>query len=105
MNPYSFYSEFTENDIIKFIPFIEIIKTTDDKYVNWVNDMRLDLLSFDYYGEPNYGKLILMANPHLGNDEYDFRQDDIIRIPYPLNSAIDRYIKAVKKYNLLELDI
>lgn len=58
--------------------------------------MRLDNLSYKYYGDPNYGWLILLANPEHGSLEFDLQDGITLRIPYPLETAIERYEKKVK---------
>ena len=57
--------------------------------------MRFDNLSYKYYGDPNYGWLILMANPNLGSMEFEIRNGSKLRIPYPLQTAINRFEIAV----------
>jgi hypothetical protein len=60
--------------------------------------MRMDILSFEYYGDANYGWLILQANPEVGSLEYNIPNDTLIRIPFPLENALGNYIQDIKKY-------
>jgi hypothetical protein len=55
-------------------------------------------LSYQYYNDPNYGWLILQANPSCGSLEYKITNNSRLRIPYPLESAIQRYDEELKKY-------
>ena len=54
-----------------------------------------------YYNNPYYGVLILMANPSLATIEFDIEDGKTIRIPYPLESALERYNSALKIHNIL----
>ena len=74
---------------------------TDKKIVYKQNITRLDKLSQDYYNNPYHGWLILLANPQYGGLEFDIKDREILRIPYPFNSAIERYIKEVEIYKTL----
>ena len=60
--------------------------------------MRLDSLSYKYYGDANFGWLLMMANPQYGSMEFDIPDRVIFRIPYPLDSAILRYETKVNEY-------
>lgn len=99
MNEFNIYSDFIIDNKINFIPFIEIKISNEDKYITWNKEIhRLDILSNDYYGNSNYQLLIMLCNTKYGNDEFDYNDGDIIRIPYPFNSAVSRYIESVQKY-------
>lgn len=95
---YDRYAGFREEGMVKSVPFIPIEKYGSD--VNIIFDketMRMDTLSYKYYGDADYGWLILQANPSLGGFEFSIPNGSKIRIPYPLSSAIQRYEKGVKK--------
>ena len=62
----------------------------------------MDLLSFRYYQNANYGWLILQANPHLPSIEFMIEDNEKIRIPYPLESAINQYENDIKIYKEVE---
>lgn len=82
------------------IPFIKIPVTPTDYYITYeVGKTRLDTISYEYYGDANYGWLILQANPHLGALEYLIPNNSTIRVPYPLHSALSFYESNIKKYN------
>ena len=59
----------------------------------------MDNLSYRYYNDPNYGWLILQANPHLPSMEFNIPDGVILRIPYPLTTALKGYEKSVNKIN------
>lgn len=81
------------------LPFLRIPENGSDKYVAFDKQtMRMDTLSYKFYGDPNYGWLILNANPQLPPYEYMIEDGSTLRIPYPLSSAIDRYEKSIEKY-------
>jgi hypothetical protein len=102
MSTYNRYSKFTNDGTIELVPFISIDKMPTDYYVYYkANETRLDLLSYDYYNDPNYGWLILQANPQYGSLEFKIPHNALLRIPYPLDSAIANYNNAIKTYKEL----
>lgn len=99
---YSRYKQFTLNGTCKSVPFIEIEEGSNDCYTYYeVGKTRLDLLSHQYYDDPNYGWLILQANPEVSSWEYRIPNKTRLRIPYPLENAIQRYEDGIKQYNKL----
>lgn len=100
MDYYDRYSFFRNDNIIeKPLPFLKINKGDTDIYIDFKKDtMRLDTLSYKYYGDPNYAWLILSANPELPPYEYLIEDLSLIRIPYPIESALKRYEDAVNRY-------
>ena len=89
---YDRYAQYRKNGEVRFVPFLEIPKVVSDLYIVFDKTrMRFDTLSYKYYGNPDYGWLILQANPHLGGYEYSINDGVILRIPYPLTSALNRY--------------
>ena len=40
----------------------------------------------------------MMANPSYGSLEYSIPDGVVLRIPYPLNTAINRYENAINNY-------
>lgn len=99
MDYYDRYSSFRNDGTIDFVPFIEIDKYTTDKYVVFdKKSMRMDTLSYKYYGDANYGWLILQANPKYGSMEFSIPDGVSLRIPYPLETAITRYENGIKDY-------
>lgn len=97
---YDRYAKFKVNGIVQpKIPFIEIPISDTDKYVIYDKEtMRMDLLSYKYYGDASFGWLILQANPSVGGYEFAIENGVEIRIPYPKNSAIERYEDSCNRY-------
>jgi hypothetical protein len=96
---YSRYKSFIVDGSYKKIPFIKIPKNNTDCYALYeMGKTRLDLLSYQYYDNPDYGWLILQANPQYGSLEYKIENNAMLRIPYPLETAIQGYENEIKKY-------
>jgi len=96
------YEEFRVNNKIKQIPGIRIAVGRTDKTIIYKKDKdRFDKLSQKFYGNPYHGWLILIANPEHGGLEFDIPNNTAIRIPFPFDSAINRYISEIKKYERL----
>ena len=104
---HSRYKTFIVDGSYRKVPLIEIPVNSTDIYVEYrVGRTRFDLLSYQYYGDANYGWLILQANPHIGSLEFRVEDGVRIRIPYPLESAIQGYESNISKYDkLYGLDI
>lgn len=100
MDYYDRYKKFRVDDTVKFpLPFFKIGESGGDIYLVFDRrSMRMDTLSYKYYGDPNYAWLILNANPELPPYEYLIEDGTSIRIPYPLSTAIERYEKSIAKY-------
>jgi len=99
MKTTSRYNAFIKNGKMDFVPFIPIVKQSTDYYIVYHADkMRMDTLSYDYYGNPNYGWLIMQANPEYGSLEFQFPDKSIIRIPYPLENALVNYNESLEYY-------
>ena len=94
------YKKFIKNGAIELVPFISIPKRNSDYYIRYKQDkMRMDILSSDYYNDPNYGWLILQANPEYGSLEYNIPDKSELRIPYPLDISLSDYRKSIENYN------
>lgn len=93
------YSNFVINNENKTVPFVKIPDEPTDKYVKFKKRFdRMDILSNRYYNNPYHGFLIMMANPEFGGLEFDIPNGATIRIPFPFESAIERYNKQVVSY-------
>lgn len=102
MASYSRYKSFIVDGNYTKIPSIEVPTSNSDIYTYYeVGKTRLDLLSYQYYGDPNYGWLILQANPEAGALEFRIKNRTRLRIPYPLENAIQGYESNIQKYNKL----
>jgi hypothetical protein len=96
------YSKFVKNGKCEFVPFIPILKQNSDYYVKYNPDeKRLDGLSYQYYGNPNYGWVILQANSEYGSLEFSIPKGSVIRIPFPIESVLEEYNMGIKKYREL----
>lgn len=92
MEYYDRYQKLRTNGIVKLMPNVTIEKANSDlKIIFNKNKMRLDMLSYKYYGDANYAWLILLANAKYGSMEFSIPNGVILRIPYPLSNAISRY--------------
>lgn len=99
MSYYDRYKFFRKDGFVEpVVPFAKIAKSGTDVILSFDSaTMRLDTLSYKYYGDANYAWLILNANPSVSSYEYQIMDGTSIRIPYPLDSALERYEKSVKK--------
>lgn len=99
MKTLSRYKNFINDGKCEFVPFIPIIKQKTDYYVTYNPDeMRMDMLSYQYYNNPNYGWVILQANPELGSLEFFIPKGSLLRIPFPIDVALEEYKNEIKKY-------
>jgi hypothetical protein len=102
MSTYDRYSQFRQDGKISLVPFGDIQEIDSDKYIVYKrNKTRLDNISYKMYGDPNYAWLILQANPQYGSMEFEIPDASVLRIPYPLSSAIERYRNSIEKDNKL----
>ena len=98
MDYYDRYSRFREDGNIKIVPFLKIDEYDTDIVITFnKRTMRMDTLSYKYYGDANYGWLIMQANPQYGSMEFSIPDGVSLRIPYPLNTAKTRYENAIQK--------
>ena len=97
------YSYFTTNGArTELVPFVAVPKQSTDIFIYYEkNRTRFDKLSYDYYGDPNYGWLILQANPDLGCYEYLIPNNTRLRIPYPLATTLTQYNSDIDVYDKL----
>lgn len=99
---YDRYSKFRKNGTMDLVPFVPIRVKSTDKYDYYKKgETRLDLLSYQYYGDPNYDWLIMQANPDYGSLEYNITDGSLLRIPYPLDTSIVQYNSDIDTYKRL----
>lgn len=99
---YDRYENFRANAEVKPMPGIPMpVNSTDKQVLYKAGKTRMDKLSQEYYGNPYHGWLIMLANPQWGGMEFDIPEGEVIRIPFPFTSAIERYILEVKKHKQL----
>lgn len=102
MKKYSRYSKFQSNSMAEFVPFIKVPQMNTDLFDYYEKGRtRLDLLSYQYYLDPNYGWLILQANPEYGSLEFNIPNGAKLRIPYPLDLAMVKYEEAIALHRKL----
>ena len=91
-------SRYTNLPINELNPISKIEISSTDLYIQFnKSKMVIDNLAFIYYNNSEYDYLIKLANPEYIYDE-DFEDGTIIRIPYPLDSAISRYETSLANY-------
>jgi hypothetical protein len=97
------YAQFRgEDGMTGLVPYIPIPAKPTDYYVQYSKGKtRLDVLSNDYYGDPNYGWLILQANPSAGSVEFRIKDGEVLRIPYPLDVTLVDYKTSISDYQKL----
>ena len=96
------YSKLRNDNNIDMVPFVEIPKSDTDYYIEYKRGKtRLDIVSSDYYGSPNYGWVILQANPEVGSVEFRIPDKTMLRIPFPLDNALSAYKDGIDKYKKL----
>lgn len=99
---YNRYKSFIVDGAYLKVPFIKIPESPSDSFVYYNSKtMRMDLLSYQYYNDPNFGWLILQANPQYGSLEYMIEDGAKLRIPYPLDTALQGYENEINKYDKL----
>lgn len=99
---YDRYNKFRNNGKIGIVPGVKLNVKSTDMYEQYVlNKSRLDLISYNYYGDANYDWLIMAANPQYGSLEYLIPDGSILRIPFPLSDSIRDYEMEIEKYKTL----
>lgn len=102
MSSFNRYEKFKENGTMKLVPFIKIPKKTTDQYTYYEKGVsRLDLISYQFYETPDFGWLILQANPELGSYEYKIPNNTRLRIPFPLMETLNQYNSDIDLYDKL----
>ena len=100
--PFNRYGKLSRNGKVMKAPFVRLSYRDTDYYVKYERGKsRLDLLSYDYYGDPSYEWLILMANPSISGLEYTIPDNASIRIPLPLSEVIEEYNNKIDAYNVI----
>ena len=96
------YSQFRKNGLFTTIPFGVIPeKRSDIKIIFNKGEMRLDQISYQYYNSPDFAWLILQANPQYGSLEFLIPDGSELRIPFPLDNALEAYDAGVREYDKL----
>jgi len=96
------YGSFLVNAGMKPIPGLILPTLSTDKNMVYKQGLsRLDKMSQMYYNNPYSGWLIMLANPQFGGLEFNITDMTLIRIPFPFESAMSRYITAVANHKAL----
>ena len=96
------YSQFRTNGMILPVFGTPIIAESTDKTIVYRKGRtRLDNVSNDYYNNPYSGWLIMLANPEYGGLEFNIPDLAVIRVPFPYDSAVSRYITEIKNHKIL----
>lgn len=96
---YNRYSTMIKNGKFKIMPLAKLsVKKTDYYEVYRRGRTRMDLLSSQYYNDPNYDWLIMLANRQYGSMEFAIPEGSIIRIPYPLEQSLEDYYNKLSEY-------
>jgi len=99
MQYYNRYQSFLINGNQTVVPYVTLpTRTTDQRYIYRENQSRLDKISYEKYGSPYFGWLILIANPSYGGLETNIPDGAILNIPYPLLGALLDYKNAIDTY-------
>lgn len=99
---YDRYQKFRENGNMKPIPGITIPELQSDKYAIYKQgESRLDKISNVYYNNPYSGWLIMLANPEYGGLEFNIPDMTSIRVPFPIDSAMSRYLTEISNHKAL----
>lgn len=99
---YDRYKAFRTDGKVYVPPFVRISPKTTDYFETYHRGVtRLDLVSYDYYGDSGYDWLILMANPDLCNLEFEIPDGSLLRIPYPLNTTLENFNNQIERYYAL----
>jgi hypothetical protein len=95
---YNRYKRLSSDERIISPPFIKLTERSSDTFVQYdVKKSRLDKISQEYYGDPTYTWLILMANPEFGGLEWNIQNGEMIRIPQPLSDVLKEYELKLKE--------
>lgn len=93
------YEQLRKDGKIDIVPFGEVpAKDSDFFEVYEMGKSRLDQISYKYYNSPDYGWLIMQANPEYGSIEWRIPDGSTLRIPYPLGTSIQNYQDSIENY-------
>jgi hypothetical protein len=96
MDYYNRYKDFIINGQQTVVPYVSLpSRATDQQYLYLVGKSRLDKISYEKYGTPYFGWLILTANPQFGGLESNITDGTVLVVPFPLVSALQDYKSAL----------
>lgn len=83
---------FTSNGKSTTVSFVKLDEKDTDTFISFREGVdRMDRLSDQYFGDPTYGFLIMLANPQYGGLEFNIPDGSIIRIPLPFEQTKTEY--------------
>jgi hypothetical protein len=96
------YKNFRKNGNMLTLPGIKIPESSSDMTAIYKQGQsRLDIISNTYYNNPYSGWLIMLANPQFGGLEFNIPDMTSLRIPYPFEDGLQRYITEVNNFKTL----
>jgi hypothetical protein len=96
------YGKLYKNGKVLKMPNIEINLRDTDYYVNYERGKsRLDLISYEYYGDSSFDWLILLANPNVAGLEFNIPDNTMLRIPFPLKLVLEEYNNKIDSYDII----
>ena len=99
MDYYNRYKDFLINGKQTVVPFLSIpSRVTDQQYLYRIGRSRLDKISFEKYGTPYFGWLIMAANPQYSGYEYSIPDGAVLTIPFPLVASLQDYKNSLDNY-------
>lgn len=98
MKSFDRYVQLRTGNEIEIVPFGEVRKKSTDRYIIYEKGKtRLDMISYQFYGSPDYAWLIMQANAKYGSLEFRIPDGSELRIPFPLEPSLSDYQKSIEK--------
>ena len=99
---YNRYHQLTNEGTVGFPPTLKYQSSSSDKEYLWKSNLsRMDLVSHQFYSDPNFDWLILWANPILPKLEFEIPDHTFLTIPFPLEDALNQYKQGIERYKQL----
>lgn len=96
---YDRYREITSNGNVLVSPKIKIEERNTDKYITFKKGQtKLFEVSDRFYNSPFFSFIIHAANPNVPSLEPEIENNTLIRIPFPLESAISDYRNSITTF-------
>ena len=96
---YNRYNKVSMNGVVELLPIFKYIPQMSDREEVWVvNKSRMDLISSKYYDDANYDWIIMGANENIPHIEHEIPDGTVLRIPYPLEIALNQFNNQLTKF-------
>jgi hypothetical protein len=96
------YGKICKNGKVFKMPNIKINLRDTDYYVNYERGKsRIDLISYEYYGDASYDWLILLANPNVAGLEFNIPDNTVMRVPFPLKLVLEEFNNKIDAYDII----